>query len=366
MPAVRRRLYRWVLLALVVLVAGLLIGAVAHQTGDKRGSRRALAPPQESGSGLAGTPFGGSCSVSVTQYGASTEAADNAAAFEKAFRAGAGGTVCVPAGTWRVTSELVIPTAETLAGAGAGRTTLLQTVADHNLLQARASNTIVEDLTLDTQTYDGGIGFSTGASHVTLRDAEVRSGSQPGHFAIYFAGPRGATRANPRYAVGNLLKDVVVSDQICDDGISWSFQKDGMIEDVSEKGSRLALYIDDQTKVDGYHYTPGPCTAQDDGYWITPPSESITIEGFVSSGAAGKICPNLSAATPCADITLEAEKAPGGTLQIGDVKGLAVEATTVAAVRIITATGVTGTWEFSTPLHAYCRGDPVEVSGLSC
>lgn len=307
----------------------------------------------------------GTCTLSVTRYGASTTAMDNAAAFDNAFRAGVGGTVCIPAGTWRVTSQVVIPGPETVTGTGAGRTTLIQTISDHNLLQARAAYTVVENMTLDTQTYDGGIAFSTGASHVMLRNADVRSGNQPGRFAIYFAGPRGATPRAPRYSDGNTIQNVAVSDEICDDGISWSFQSGGHVDDVHETGSRLALYVDDGTVVDGYSYTPGPCTAQDDGYWITAPSESITIQSFVSSGAGGKICPNLSVHV-CSDITVMDERAPNGALDIGDVNGLVITGSTVKEVSIVTSTGASGRWTSSSPRRAYCRGGPITINGLSC
>jgi len=296
-----RRRRRWVVLG----SACPLLAAVVVLAMDHLGQRAAARPgsPTGASSGAEAAPApsdalpGVACTVSVTRYGASTESA----AFDAALRAGAGGTVGVPAGEWRVTSEIVIPASETVTGAGAGRTTLLQTVADHNLLQARASHTVVEDLTLDTQTDNGGIAFATGASDVTLRNAVVRSGRQPGHFAIYFAGPRGATPTRPRYSHGNVLAHVVVNDEICDDGVSWSFQAESRIDDVSETGSRLALYVDDATTVDGYHYTPGPCAAADSGYWITPPSEDITIEGFVSNGAAGKICPNIAQRRRCSE-----------------------------------------------------------------
>ena len=238
---------RWALLGSACLALAIVLALGSHHLSQQAAGRPPV--PTQASSGARATPAptdalpGVRCTVSVTQYGASTSASDNAAAFDAAFSAGAGGTVCVPAGTWRVTSQIVIPAAETVRGAGAGRTTLLQTVADHNLLQARASHTVVEDLTLDTQTYDGGIAFASGASYVTLRDAVVRSGRQPGHFAIYFAGggPHGATPAHPHYAHGNVIENVTVNDQICDDGVSWSFQADGRIRNVSETGSRLAL-----------------------------------------------------------------------------------------------------------------------------
>ena len=130
--------------------------------------------------------------------------------------------------------------------------------------------------------------FSSGVSHATLRNASVLSGNQPGHFAIYFAGPRGATAANPVFSAGNTLDNVVVGDQICDDGVSWSFQTDGTVNNVRETGSRLALYIDNGTTVNNYQYTPGPCRPVDNGYWITPPSCNITINGFASSERQGK------------------------------------------------------------------------------
>ncbi|MHB8262274.1 MAG: glycosyl hydrolase family 28-related protein [Acidimicrobiales bacterium] len=354
-------------IAVVVGIALLVIVRLIAASGDGRSNATSLLLPH--GTTATVPPTGratSSCTVSVTAYGASTSAADNAAAFQSAIVAGEGGIVCIPPGTWRVTSQLIVPVAETLTGAGAASTTLLQTVTDHNLLQVRGNGTVVEDLTLDTQTYDGGIAFSTGASHVTLRNAQVRSGNQPGHFAIYFAGPRGATVTAPHYSTGNTLENVVVSDQICDDGVSWSFQTGGTIDNVHETGSRLALYVDNGTTVDGYQYTPGPCTAQDDGFWITPPSQAITIDGFVSSGAAGKICPNISKGSSCTNITVEAEQAPRGTLQIGDVTGLNVLGATVQRVLVTTATGAMGNWVSSTPVTAQCSGRPVAIVGLSC
>lgn len=363
----RRRLSRWGGVAVTTGVALVVILRLMPAGGAGNASQKHLPPPH----GVTTTvPSGGGaegpCAVSVTAYGASTGAADNTAAFQAAVVAGEGRVVCIPAGTWRLTSQLVVPAAEVLTGAGPGSTTLTETVKDHNLLQVRGDGTVVEALTLDTQTYDGGIAFSTGANHVTLRDAEVRSGNQPGRFAVYFAGPRGATALAPYYSTGNTLENVVVSDQICDDGVSWSFQTDGTIEHVHETGSRLALYIDNGTTVNGYHYTPGPCTADDDGYWITPPSRGITVEGFVSSGAAGEICPNSTKGRSCTNITVAAEHAPLGTLKIGDVTGLGVRDTVVRGVSVNTVAGATGTWVASVPATARCIGSPVAIVGLSC
>ncbi len=359
--------------AVVVLVAGLLAWGPGRST---RGDAAARAKGPRAVTGTAGTgtgattrtttgPGGARCTVSVTSYGASTSSSDNAPAFQAAVDAGVGGTVCVPAGTFAFTSEVVIDSAEVLTGAGASATTLVETAAGHNLLADRADGTVVEDLTLDTQTHQGGIAFSTGASHVTLRDAHVRSGRTPGHFALYFAGPPGARLGSPVYSTGNVLEDVTVSDQICDDGVSWSFQRDGTIADVSETGSRLALYADAGTTVDGYRYTPGPCTPSDDGFWITQPASDITIEHFVSSGAAGDVCA-LANARPCSHVTIEDEVAPTGILHVGNVTGLTVTGSTVGGVVVFAPLGATGTWSSSRPTSARCANGPVAIAGLGC
>ena len=327
-----------------------------HPTQATHVSPSTLIPPSDS------SPV--ACTVTVTQYGASTRSANNAPAFQSAIDAGAGGTVCVPPGTWDFETQVIIYSAEVFTGAGTGKTTLMQTVADHNLLQVKGDSTIVQDLTLDTQTYNGGIPFASGASHVTLRNAHVLSGNQPGHFAVYFAGPSGATAAAPRYSTGNTIDNVAINDKICDDGLSWSFQQDGAIRNVSELGSRLALYIDSSTTVDNYSYTPGPCTQADNGFWITPPSENITITNFVSSGEGGKICPNLNG-RPCTNITIDNERAKG-VLAIGDVTNLIVRRTIVGNIYIFTNTGATGKWESSQPVSALCNHGSIHISGLQC
>ncbi len=361
--------------AVVVVAAGLVAWGLVRSSGGTTASsaHRARAVPSPLGAGtgtgstaLAGTGAGDThCTVSVTSFGASTSSPDNAPAFQAAVDAGAGGTVCVPAGTFAFTSEVVITGAEVLTGAGASATTLVETVAGHNLLADRADGTVVEDLTLDTQTHQGGIAFSTGASHVTLRDAHVLSGHTPGHFALYFAGPPGARLDAPRYSTGNVLEDVTVSDQICDDGVSWSFQRDGTISDVSETGSRLALYADAGTTVDGYRYTPGPCLSSDDGFWITQPTSNVTIEHFVSSGAAGDVCALVNA-RPCSHVTIEDEVAPAGILHVGNATGLTVRGSTVRGVVVFAPLGATGTWSASQPTSARCAKGLVVIAGLTC
>ena len=260
---------------------------------------------------------------------------------------------------------ITISSREVFEGAGRDSTFLVQTRPDHNLLRVSADGTVVQNLTLNTQTFNGGIPFSSGASHVTLRNSRILSGDQPGHFAIYFAGPKGATVSAPVYSVGNAITDVVINDTICDDGLSWSFQRSGAIDNVSETGSRLALYVDSGTTVRDYRYTPGPCARADNGFWITPPSQHITIANFISSGSGGMVCPNIQAGRTCADIVLVNERA-AGILAIGNVTGLYVTGTAVGEVWAHTTSGAFGTWKSSTPVTAHCDGGVIKIVGLTC
>lgn len=311
------------------------------------------------------TSVSAGCSVTVRQYGATPSSADNAQAFQEAINAGVGHTVCVPAGTWKLASTVDITSQEVFEGAGRGRTFLVETHPAHNLLRVSADGTIVQHMTLDTQTFNGGIPFASGASHVTLRNARILSGNQPGHFAVYFAGPKGATVSAPVYSTGNVITDVVINDTICDDGLSWSFQRDGTIDNVQETGSRLALYVDNGTTVTNYRYRPGPCTKADDAFWITPPSRNITIDNFVSAGQGGEVCPNIQSGRSCADIVIANERATD-TLHIGNVIGLSVRGSAVGGVAVRTSTGASGTWASSTPITAHCDGRPIAIAGLTC
>ena len=129
-------------------------------------------------------------------------------------------------------------------GGGKSKSTIAETVPAADLLSTSKNGTVVEDLTLNTQTYDGGHAFGTIASFTKLQRVDVFSGNQPGYFVLYYAGPPGASRTNLVYSQGNVVNDVDITDQICDGGFFWSFQRNGKISNVTQVGSRLALYLD--------------------------------------------------------------------------------------------------------------------------
>lgn len=277
----------------------------------------------------------------VTAYGARGDnQTDNTQAFGKAIAAAqtaGGATVYVPAGQYIFSTRKTARPASisiegsapiTLMGAGRDSTSLIEAEGGKGLLGVHVDGSIVEGLTLDTQTFRGGSAIFVQANHTELRHARVLGG--PGHFAIYYAGPKGAKPLTPQYNTGNAVLDLDLNELDCNDGFSWSFQADSTITDVTHTGSRLALYVDTTTTVSNYRYTPGSqqCGARN-GFWLTPPAEKITISNFTSSGEGGRIglISAAGAGKVGKDVTISGEvmTGTGYTLTIGDVANLVLQ-----------------------------------------
>lgn len=321
----RRLTYAVLALAPLLLIA-------CGQNSPQSASTPASRPPATSG----GTTFSGT--VDVTSYGAKGDGAtDNTNAFASAIAAAqshGGGTLDVPAGTYVFNTPhtadsgsvaIVGSVPVTLQGAGRDSTTLMEESANKPLLEVHADGTTVEGLTLDTQTRGGGAAISVVANHTSFLHNRVLGG--PNHFALYYVGPPGASAASPQYNVGNTVQDLELNDLVCNDGFSFSFQKNASISEVQHAGSRLALYIDDGVTVTDYHYTPGQqqCSART-GFWLTPPAQDITITNFVSSGEGGKISviSGAHAGRVATNVTIRGltMTTPGNRLTIGDVSNL--------------------------------------------
>lgn len=277
----------------------------------------------------------------VTQYGAKGDGTtDNTSSFARAIAAAqsaVGGTVYVPAGHFIFTmaatpnpGSIVIqgPSPVTLMGAGRDSTSLIEGRTNKGLLGVRSDKSVVEDITLDTKTHDGGPAIYVQANHTRLLRARVLGGTR--HFALYYAGPHGATPTQPTYNVGNAVSDLDLNELDCNDGFSWSFQQDSTISDVTHTGSRLALYVDQTTTVTNYRYTPGAqqCSARN-GFWLTPPAKSITITNFTSSGEGGKIAVIAAKGVGklATDVTIRSltMTGTGQTVTIGDVRNLVLD-----------------------------------------
>ena len=274
----------------------------------------------------------------VTAYGArGNDQNDNTTAFGDAIQAAesaGGGIVYVPAGKYVFSASktgtggsiVIAGTAPiTLQGAGRDQTWLIEAKANKGLLGVHVDHTVVEDLTLDTQTNDGGAALFVQANNTSLLNTSVLGG--PNHFAIYYAGPKGAKPSAPLYNTGNIVDNLILNELDCNDGFSWSFQQNSSITNVTHIGSRLALYVDQSTTVTDYHYTPGAqqCGARN-GFWLTPPADNITIVDFTSSGEGGKvgIIGPAGVGKVARNVTIRnlIMTASGFTLTIGDVSNL--------------------------------------------
>lgn len=263
-------------------------------------------------------------------------------------------TVVIPAGMYKLDlidgaiadTDLALqgPNPIVIEGAGAARTTLVEYVGAanpsvcatgsrdrglcspcrhassrscylKNILAVRENGSRVENLTLDTRSYDAGSGLQVVANDTTVSGVLVTHGAAQNanpHFPVVYGGRPGASHADPLYHSGNVVNGLAVSDRECDDGISFSFQQNATINNLSYSGSRIALYIDDTVTVTNFTYAPGPqkCDTRQ-GFWITSPSRAIQITNYrdmaaPGSGAGGGVIGTTipTAAYSTSDVTL--------------------------------------------------------------
>jgi hypothetical protein len=75
----------------------------------------------------------------------------------------------------------------------------------------------------------------------------------------------------------------------CDDGLTWANQTDSVIKNLTFVGTRLGLYQDTDSLVNGFTYYPGPQTCDLDGWYVTQPSSDLTLDNLTMHGSAGTI-----------------------------------------------------------------------------
>ncbi len=286
----------------------------------------------------------------VTNYGATSDGTgDNTAAFAAAIaaaeRAGTGNTVYVPSGTYTFStgSPASIQVSGTvpivLAGAGRDTTKLVEVTHRRDLLSVKTDGTTVQDLSFDTQTHDGGHGIGDGANNTTVQRVAVSSGTQT--FGIYYPGPHGAHPGNNIHSEGNIVKHVILNDELKGDGFSFSFQDRASINGVVHTGSHITIYGDTNTTISNYNYTPGT-HGSTSGWVISSPCVNVTLTNFTTSGFGGQIREAGVRSRVNQNITIDNEQmtgtAPPGTkpnsLFIGDVQGLLIENSSLQHVTI--------------------------------
>ncbi len=269
--------------------------------------------------------------TSVTDYGAVGNGhSDSTVAIAKAlaFASARGGTLYFPAGHYVVRGagigsaiEVHSGRALTIDGAGRDLVTITNTNTSGGLLSIKIDHTVVENLTLDAQTANTRQALGVVANDVVVEGCRILGGRQ--FFAIYYAGPGGSSSA-PTYNTGNQLINDIVSDLVDNDGISWSFQENSLIENLQHTGSRLALYVDRYVTVQNDVYHPGAQAGGTAGFWISAPSDHITINNFTSYGMGGIISNNGNYISSNITISNERLMVPGNTLRVDAVNGLTI------------------------------------------
>jgi hypothetical protein len=228
---------------------------------------------------------------------------DDTSAIQDAINAAeaTGGIVQLPAGTCELSSRLRITSGEgiifrgSISSSGKRLTTLTDSINPENGggdLYITSSHNTVQEVVLNQLKYGGAA--EVRADYTTFQRTTVLGG--PNFFVLYFH-----ELLDGKPAVHNQLVDSTVVSLIdrtvqsnlgtnpCDDAISWAAQDDSLIQNVEFTGTRLALYEDDDVKVDGFTYHPGPQTCDLDGYWITQPSSNVTLENMTMYGSGGVV-----------------------------------------------------------------------------
>ncbi len=205
-----------------------------------------------------------------------------------------GGTVNLPAGTCVLTNRIGVHVAVTISGAGSGSTFLVQHSSE-NIFQINADNVTVENLNLDTATFNPGpaipklpkpaVLFSR-ANNTHLFNVTAEAGSG---FGMRFTGPspcasyqRGGTVLNNVNVTTTGTGGFAAVDIDC--------QNHATATGITIHGGILALFNDENTTVNGETFTPGPLAKRCAPPWyITGPAASITVQNVMSHGGPGVV-----------------------------------------------------------------------------
>ena len=241
--------------------------------------------------------------------------ADATAAIQSAVDLG--GTVTLPAGTCKLSAAILLHKGSvilqgTLSSTGLPLTTMVDTVNppyQGGAIQIKSDHNTVQDLILDEHAYGGAL-YVQGNYNV-VSDDSILGG--PNYYAVFaVAQSNGAKAIDNQFlddtSVALIDKNVLgVSTEACDDGFVLANQTGALVQNLDFTGTRLALYQDVSTTVDGYTYHPGPQTCGLDGFYITQPTSGITLEHLRMYGSAGIIGNSSATHTPAQNISISDE-----------------------------------------------------------
>jgi hypothetical protein len=227
---------------------------------------------------------GVSCTNAPTHDTAALLAAINGAA--------TGGTVTIAAGACALNGNLPIRRAVSIDGAGPQATFLVQH-ARSNIFQITAPGVTVENVNLDTATYNPGPGkpgdpepavLFSARSHTTIRNVTAEAGSG---YGMRITGP---APCDTHQTIGTVVDTVTITnsgrggfaalDIDCTNG--------AQLRNIVIHGDYVALYHDENVSLTNETYTPDAKTCQAPWY-VTGPAHNININQVQSSGGHGII-----------------------------------------------------------------------------
>jgi hypothetical protein len=234
---------------------------------------------------------------------------DTAALSTAIGAAPSGGVVQVAAGTCALNAHLPIRRSMTVEGAGQNATFLVQHAAT-NIFQITAPGVTIQDINLNTATYNPGpairkapkpsVLFSN-QSHTTIRNVTAEAGTG---FGMRITGP---SPCSSYQTTDTVVQNVNVTnagrggftalDIDCTNGAQLS--------NITVHGDYIAFFQDENVTLNGETYTPDAKTCQAPWY-ITGPAANITIDhvtggghGIITGTATGINATNQTVASGC-------------------------------------------------------------------
>jgi hypothetical protein len=231
---------------------------------------------------------GSSASVSCTN----TPSHDTAALLAAIKSTPGGGTVHIAAGKCALSANLPVHDAMTIDGAGPLTTFLVQH-ARANIFQITAPGVTVENVNLDTVTYNRGPGspghpepavLFSAQSHTTIRNVTAEAGSG---YGMRITGPSPCDS----YQTSGTIVDTLTITNSGTGGfaaLDIDCTNGAQLRNIVIHGDYLALYQDENVSLANETYTPDakPCQAP---WYISGPSHNISIAQVHSSGGHGII-----------------------------------------------------------------------------
>ena len=239
----------------------------------------------------------------VVDYGADPSGAKDSqagiAAAVQACSAAPGGEVLLPAGTFALLSggniAVTGPAGPLIKGAGPDATFLVQH-GRKDIFDIRADGTTVEDVNLDTATYNPGVPpqaknpvplvLFANASHITVYNIKGEAGTG---FGLRVIGPNPCQNYTRGFnTVANV--DMTTTGKGGFAAVDIDCQHDTRVANITIHGGILALFRDTRTTLDGEQYSPGPFAERCEAPWfITGPASDVTVTNVVSQGGRGII-----------------------------------------------------------------------------